>query len=97
MKVVCAWCQERMPDKEPLEDETISHGLCGPCMAVVLEESCLQSTPKTLECRGLDAERVVQLPSGVGNSDETTAVRNAPLDDGSVDDGAGPAAPAIYS
>lgn len=31
MKVVCAWCNEPLEDKEPYEDESISHGICKKC------------------------------------------------------------------
>lgn len=31
MKKICSWCKKRLPDVEPLEDETISHGMCEDC------------------------------------------------------------------
>lgn len=31
MRVVCAWCNKYIKDKEPLEDKRISHGICGVC------------------------------------------------------------------
>ena len=31
MKVVCAWCGKDMREKEPLEDKSITHGMCEEC------------------------------------------------------------------
>jgi PAS domain-containing protein len=31
MNVVCAYCQLHIREKEPLADESISHGICEPC------------------------------------------------------------------
>ena len=31
MKRVCAWCQKSMGETEPLEDKSITHGMCPEC------------------------------------------------------------------
>lgn len=31
MKVTCAWCRKDLPDKEPFDDERVSHGICDDC------------------------------------------------------------------
>lgn len=31
MKIVCAWCQKDMGEKEPLEDTAITHSICDAC------------------------------------------------------------------
>jgi hypothetical protein len=31
MHVVCSWCGKYVREKEPLEDESISHGICKEC------------------------------------------------------------------
>ena len=32
MRVVCAYCAKPMPDKEPLDDDSLSHGMCDECL-----------------------------------------------------------------
>jgi len=31
MKRVCAWCGKDMGEREPLEDKSITHGMCEDC------------------------------------------------------------------
>jgi hypothetical protein len=31
MKVVCAWCQKDLGEKEPLISSAVSHGMCPDC------------------------------------------------------------------
>jgi len=31
MHVICSWCGKYIKEKEPLEDESISHGMCQGC------------------------------------------------------------------
>lgn len=31
MIVICAWCGDFLREKEPLEDRTVSHGICPGC------------------------------------------------------------------
>ena len=31
MRVICSWCKERLPDKEPFDDTRISHSMCDLC------------------------------------------------------------------
>jgi hypothetical protein len=52
MKIVCAWCQTEMGDKEPFEDSAVSHTICRGCTEIVLEQSGLglQEPAKRLEC-----------------------------------------------
>jgi hypothetical protein len=33
MKVECAWCKKDLGSKEPLEDRSVSHGICPECYA----------------------------------------------------------------
>lgn len=33
MIVVCSWCNATMPMKPPLEDTSITHGICADCQA----------------------------------------------------------------
>ena len=41
MITVCAWCQKYLGSKEPLEDPSVSHGICSACM----ERDSLDDTP----------------------------------------------------
>lgn len=38
MKRVCAWCEKRLPDVEPLDDERLTHGMCEKCAKRIKEE-----------------------------------------------------------
>lgn len=38
MKVQCGWCGKSMPDKEPLGDDRISHGICPECYKIQMEK-----------------------------------------------------------
>jgi len=38
MKVVCAWCDKDQGEKEPLDDPTVTHGICDPCAERVAED-----------------------------------------------------------
>jgi hypothetical protein len=31
MRAVCAWCGKDMGEREPLEDKSLTHGICRPC------------------------------------------------------------------
>ena len=31
MKSICAWCKKELREFEPLEDKTVSHGICPEC------------------------------------------------------------------
>lgn len=31
MKTICAWCKKKLPDKEPLNDDRLDHGMCEEC------------------------------------------------------------------
>lgn len=35
MKVVCAWCKKDLGEKEPLEEKTVSHGMCEECYSSI--------------------------------------------------------------
>ena len=30
---VCAWCKKILGEKEPLDDPTVTHGICDECLA----------------------------------------------------------------
>ena len=38
MKVICSWCKKDMGVKEPLEDDSTSHGMCDDCREEVKRE-----------------------------------------------------------
>lgn len=31
MILMCAWCGEVLGEKEPLDDKSLTHGICKPC------------------------------------------------------------------
>jgi len=31
MIVVCAWCGKRLSEKPPLDDKSVTHGICAKC------------------------------------------------------------------
>jgi hypothetical protein len=31
MIIICAWCKGEMGEKNPIQDERITHGICKPC------------------------------------------------------------------
>jgi hypothetical protein len=31
MRVICAWCEKFIKEKEPINNRTISHGICDKC------------------------------------------------------------------
>ena len=41
MKRICSWCGKDMGEKEPLDNEEVSHGICGGCLEKVQEEEVL--------------------------------------------------------
>jgi len=52
MKRICAWCNKDMGEKEPLEDESVTHGMCMECLRRVSHE-----VPKTLSISDIPAIR----------------------------------------
>ena len=40
--VQCAWCQKDMGEKEPLDDLSITHGICPECSAKAMAENEVQ-------------------------------------------------------
>ena len=38
MKIVCAWCNKNLEEKEPVDDKSISHGICDSCKKKVEQE-----------------------------------------------------------
>ena len=38
MKIECAWCQKPMGEKDPLNDERVSHGICKQCSDKMFKE-----------------------------------------------------------
>ena len=56
MKIVCAWCQKGLGEKEPLEDVKVSHGICPSCSeAVMMEAECLRSSMAERQLGKLEA------------------------------------------
>jgi transcriptional regulator with PAS, ATPase and Fis domain len=49
MKVVCSYCRTLLGEKEPLEDSTVSHGICGPCFDHYAQQWDGQSTGEFLD------------------------------------------------
>lgn len=39
MIVICAWCRETLGEKQPLEDKSVSHGICKACEQVENKKS----------------------------------------------------------
>ena len=52
MKRVCAWCGKDMGEKEPIEDSSITHGICEVCTKKFEEDpneiNILPTLPKDL-------------------------------------------------
>lgn len=38
MKIVCAWCKSNMGEKEPKEDDSITHSICPACRKKLLKK-----------------------------------------------------------
>lgn len=38
MKVICSYCREEIGEKEPLEDDSLSHGMCQACYEYFQEQ-----------------------------------------------------------
>lgn len=52
MKIVCAWCQKDLGEKEPTADPSVSHGICEECSKEMLEEVERDLTERALQmCR----------------------------------------------
>jgi hypothetical protein len=32
MKAICAWCGKELGEREPIEDESLTHGMCEACL-----------------------------------------------------------------
>ena len=47
MVTVCAWCERYMGSKEPLNDPSVSHGICADCVEV----QALRETPVVVVSR----------------------------------------------
>ncbi len=39
MKIVCAWCERELGEKEPLEDKDTTHGMCFRCFLRMRREA----------------------------------------------------------
>lgn len=44
MKIVCAWCQKDMGEREPFDDPITSHGICPACFEIEIKE--IHSLPR---------------------------------------------------
>ena len=51
MKVVCAWCGKDMGEKPPLEDKSITHGMCEDCLKKELKSACRVVSPPEFRAR----------------------------------------------
>jgi hypothetical protein len=47
MKRRCAWCGWDMGSKEPLNDDSITHGLCLPCSAAIIQAAARETAGST--------------------------------------------------
>jgi hypothetical protein len=45
MIVICAWCQKKMGEKEPLEDKSETHTICAQCQGKWLQDSLRKDKP----------------------------------------------------
>jgi hypothetical protein len=66
MKILCAWCQEDLGEKEPIENKAVSHGLCAACeqkinaeldakeMLLKAAKKCLTVSPEPDDLEELD-------------------------------------------
>jgi len=43
MKIVCAWCNKDMGQKEPLSDKSTTHGMCKECFKKIMGDKCKRS------------------------------------------------------
>ena len=39
MRVTCAWCGKDLGEKPPLEDKSITHGMCRECLEKELKKA----------------------------------------------------------
>lgn len=47
MKTICAWCGEKIGEKEPLGDRRVTHGVCPVCAVGIRAETInLLKAPK---------------------------------------------------
>jgi hypothetical protein len=44
MKVICAWCGKDLGEKEPLNDQRTSHGMCEGCEKGMGENGLIRNT-----------------------------------------------------
>ena len=46
MIVVCAWCKAKIGEEEPLEDKSITHGICASCARKMWDETIKPAEPE---------------------------------------------------
>jgi len=39
MIFICAWCKKKISEKEPLDDNKVSHGICNECLSIEMAKS----------------------------------------------------------
>ncbi len=49
MTVICAWCQKHIGEKEPIEIQTETHGICQGCFTEMVERVQHDETPHVEE------------------------------------------------
>jgi len=45
---ICAWCDKKMGEKEPMEDRSETHGICDECLDVLKIEARLLTEAKAV-------------------------------------------------
>jgi transcription initiation factor TFIIIB Brf1 subunit/transcription initiation factor TFIIB len=45
MRAVCAWCDADLGEREPLDDPSITHGICADCKSLI-EENVMDDEPE---------------------------------------------------
>ncbi len=55
MIVICAWCQAGQGTKEPLENTTITHGICPECFKEMTKEVENTTLPASMNDEFFDA------------------------------------------
>lgn len=50
MIVICAWCGKRLGEKPPLEDKSVTHGICAKCAKELNADDEQESDGRN--CRG---------------------------------------------
>lgn len=63
MRVQCAWCKKFSPEKPPLKDDSISHGICPACAGKLAKKNPGEAWHAGKMEEAEDSERRVKKPS----------------------------------